>query len=279
MPTSETVPTTTLPSGANMPVLGLGVFLMPPGETQKIAEQALAVGYRFIDTAAQYQNEAEVGRAIATSGIGREDLFIATKVANPDHGFDKTLVAAQKSLDKLGLDQVDLYLMHWPAPKRGLYVETWQALIELQRQGMAKDIGVCNFMPEHLDTVISETGVTPAVNQIELHPAFQQTELREYHAKHSIVTQGWGPLGQGKYPLDFFPVLGEIAQRKNKTAHQVVIRWHVQNSVVIFPKASSKTRLLENLDVFDFSLSDQEMDDIAALDVNFRLGNNPYFRN
>lgn len=273
---SSSVP---LPSGAQIPRLGFGVFLMSETDVRRCVEDALAVGYRHIDTAAIYRNEGAVGDALRASGVKRDEVFITTKVHNGDHGYQSTLDAARASLDTLGLSYLDLYLIHWPAPSRGLYADTWRALVQLKEQGLVRDIGVCNFQPEHLDTIIEETAVTPAVNQVELHPAFQQKTLKNYHQEIGILTQAWGPLGQGKYQLGQLDGLTDIAANVGKTLHQAVIRWHLQSGHVIFPKTIDSHRLQQNSDVFDFELTDAQMATIDAVDVGFRLGNNPYFRN
>jgi 2,5-diketo-D-gluconate reductase A len=272
------IPDVVLNDGSAIPQLGVGVFLLPPNETEAIVSEALAVGYRHIDTAAMYQNEAEVGRAIAKSGVERADLYITTKVKNTDHGFDSVQRAIEQSLEELQLDYLDLYLMHWPAPLRGLYVETWLGMEAAVASGKVRSIGVCNFLPEHLDAVLAAGQIVPAVNQIELHPAFQQPELRAYHAKHGILTEAWGPLGQNKYQLSSLPGLNEIAERHGKSVHQVTLRWHLQLGNIVFPKTRSPERLKQNLDVFDFELTAEDMVAIAKLDVAFRLGNNPHFR-
>jgi 2,5-diketo-D-gluconate reductase A len=276
--TALNIPNLVLNDGTQIPQLGVGVFLLPPSETEAIVSAALEVGYRHIDTAAMYQNEAEVGRAIAKSGHNRDDLYIATKVKNTDHGFESVQRAIEQSLEELQLDYLDLYLMHWPAPLRGLYVETWLGMEAAVASGKVRSIGVCNFLPEHLDAVLAAGQIVPAVNQIELHPAFQQPELRAYHAKHGIVTEAWGPLGQNKYQLSSLPGLTAIAERHGKSVHQVTLRWHLQLGNIVFPKTRSPERLKQNLDVFDFELSAQDMAAIAKLDVAFRLGNNPHFR-
>jgi 2,5-diketo-D-gluconate reductase A len=274
----HSIPELPLNSGVSIPQFGVGAFLLPPSQTEKLILSALEVGYRHIDTAAMYENEVEIGRAINRSQIARQDIYLTTKVRNSDHGFQSTKRAFAQSLVDLQTDYLDLYLIHWPAPGRGLFEETWSAMIELQGEGLVNSIGVCNFEPVHLEAIMA-VGATPAVNQIELHPAFQQKKLREFHSKHAIVTQAWGPLGQSKYSLASLPHLEKIAGRHGKSVHQVTLRWHVQLGNVIFPKTLHEERLRENMDIFDFELSDIEMDQIAGLDVNFRLGNNPFFRN
>lgn len=273
------VPNMTLNSGYEIPQLGVGAFLLPPNETEAIMTAALAHGYRHIDTAAMYRNEAEVGRAIKKSGIARDDLYITTKVKNTDHGSAAVQSAIDESLKELDLDYLDLYLMHWPAPGRGLYVDTWMGMQAAVSAGKVRSIGVCNFMPEHLHDIIEASGVVPAVNQIELHPAFQQPALQQLHRELGILTQAWGPLGQNKYQLASLPGFEAIAQAHSKNVQQVAIRWHLQLGNIVFPKTRTPERLGQNLDVFDFELSSAEMQAIAALDVGFRLGNNPYFRN
>jgi len=273
------VPNMTLNSGYEIPQLGVGAFLLPPNETEAIMTEALAQGYRHIDTAAMYRNEAEVGRAIKNSGIAREDLYITTKVKNTDHGSAAVQRAIDESLKELDLDYLDLYLMHWPAPGRGLYVDTWMGMQAAVSAGKVRSIGVCNFMPEHLHDIIEASGVVPAVNQIELHPAFQHPVLQQLHRELGILTQAWGPLGQNKYQLNSLPGFEAIAQAHSKSVQQVAIRWHLQLGNIVFPKTRTPERLGQNLDVFDFELSPAEMQTIAALDVGFRLGNNPYFRN
>ncbi len=277
--TAIPAPRVQLNSGHTIPQLGFGVFQIDPAETEDVVSAALEVGYRHIDTAAVYGNEEGVGRAIAASGIPRDELFVTTKLFREDHGYESALAALPKSLERLGLDSVDLYLIHWPAPARNAYVESWRAMEEMAQQGLARTIGVCNFMEEHFDRLLAETDVVPAVNQIELHPAFQQRDMRAYQEPRGIVTESWGPLGQGKYPLEGLPGLAAIAQRHGKTIQQVTIRWHLQEGLVVFPKTVRRERMIENADVFDFELSPDEMAAIASVDRGQRVGADPRERN
>jgi 2,5-diketo-D-gluconate reductase A len=222
-----------------------------------------------------YRNEAAVGRAIAKSGIDRDELFVTTKLWNSDQGTAATPEALALSLELLGLEYVDLYLIHWPAPLRDEYVATWLALEELHHQGLAKAIGVSNFEPEHLERVLDEGSVIPAINQVELHPAFQQRKLRSFQEPLGIITEAWGPLGQGKYDLAELPGLHDIAQSHGKSIQQIVLRWHLQEGVVVFPKTVRKERMVENISVFDFELSADEMTAIAAMDADRRVGTHP----
>jgi 2,5-diketo-D-gluconate reductase A len=270
-----TTPTLQLNSGHSIPQLGFGVFLVDPAEAQRIVEDALEVGYRHIDTAAIYKNEEGVGRAIAASGIPREELFITTKLWNDDQGTDSAHRAIDTSLQKLGLDYVDLYLIHWPTPKRDRYLESWRALEQIQAAGKTRSIGVSNFQPDHLDKVIRGSDTVPAVNQIELHPAFQQRELRGIHEQHGIHTEAWGPLGQGKYDLFGMDAIQAAAKAHDVTPAQVVIRWHLQSGIIVFPKSNSRERMSKNLDVFGFELTEDEMAAIDALDAGKRVGGNP----
>lgn len=268
-------PHLTLNDGRSIPQLGLGVFLVDPAEAERIVSDALEVGYRHIDTAMIYKNEEGVGRAIAKSGIPREELFITTKLWNSDQGTDSARAALDTSLSKLGLDYVDLYLIHWPAPKYGRHVESWQTLVELRETGKARSIGVSNFMQTHLDDLAQASDVVPVVNQVELHPAFQQRELRAFQEPRGTLTEAWGPLGQGKYELAELPGLAEIAERHGKTVQQVAIRWHLQEGIIVFPKTTKRSRMIENADVFDFELSADEMATIAAADRDQRVGAHP----
>lgn len=261
-----TVPTITLNSGFDIPQLGFGVFLVPPAEAERAVSEALEVGYRHIDTAAIYKNEEGVGAAIAKSGIPREELFITTKLWNDRQAGDEPKAAIAESLEKLGLDYVDLYLTHWPTPEKNTYVNAWQKLIEIRDAGLAKSIGVSNHLVEHLERLVAETGVTPAVDQIELHPAYQQREVTQWAADHGVFIESWGPLGQGKYDLFGQKAVADAAAAHGKTPAQVVIRWHLDKGFIVFPKSSRKERMAENFDVLDFSLTEAEVAAIDALD-------------
>jgi 2,5-diketo-D-gluconate reductase A len=270
---STTVPTLTLNNGVELPALGLGVFQTPPDETRDAVRAALDAGYRHIDTAAAYGNEHEVGEAVRASGLDRDEVFITTKCFNDSHGFEQAKEAFRESLDRLELDFVDLYLIHWPVPSRDKYVETWQAFIELQRDGLVRSIGVSNFQADHLRRIIDETGVTPSVNQVELHPRLQQHGLRREHEELGIATEAWSPLAQGEV-LDE-PVIERLAEAHGKTPGQVVLRWHIQLGNIVFPKSVTPERIQENFNVFDFHLSDAEMEEIEALDAGERIGPDP----
>jgi 2,5-diketo-D-gluconate reductase A len=267
------VPTVRLNDGEDIPQLGFGVFQVPPTDTAEVATRALLAGYRHIDTAAAYGNEAGVGQAVHASGLEREDVFITTKCANDDQGYEQAKRALRASLERLEMQHVDLYLIHWPVPAHDKYVDTWQAFIELQKEGLARSIGVSNFQPAHLERIIEETGVTPAVNQIELHPRFQQQGLRHEHAELGIATEAWSPLAQGQVLSD--PVIEEIAQAHGKTTAQVVIRWHVEIGNIVIPKSVTPERIDENFDVFDFQISRSELDAIDRLDAGERTGPDP----
>ncbi|MFJ3445808.1 aldo/keto reductase [Streptomyces sp. NPDC086081] len=267
------VPTVTLNNGVEIPQLGFGVFQVPDAETTAAVSAALEAGYRSFDTAAIYGNEAGVGKALAASGIARDDLFITTKLWNADQGYDTTLKAFDASLDKLGLDYVDLYLIHWPTPARDLYQESWKALEKLAADGRIRAAGVSNFQPAHLKRLLDGTGLVPAVNQIELHPGLQQSELRALHADLGIATEAWSPLAQGAVLSD--DAITAIAARHGKSPAQVVIRWHLQLGNIVIPKSVTPARIRENLDVFDFALTDEEMTSIAALDRGLRIGPDP----
>ena len=267
------VPTLTLNTGASIPQLGFGVFQIPPDQVVEPVQTAIDAGYRLIDTAAAYQNEEGVGKAIAASGVPREELFVTTKLWNSDQGYDSTLRAFDSSLSKLGLDAVDLYLIHWPLPKRDLYVETWKAFEKIHEEGRAKAIGVSNFHPQHLQRLFDETDVVPALNQIELHPGLDQAELRDFHAEHGILTEAWSPIGQGQGLLDN-PDVQQVADRLGKSAAQVVLRWHIQLGNVVIPKSENADRIAENIDVFDFELSDGDMRTLHAVEGG-RVGPDP----
>jgi 2,5-diketo-D-gluconate reductase A len=270
-----TVPAITLNDGFTIPQLGFGVFRVEPEETERIVSDALEVGYRHIDTAAIYGNEIGVGRAIAASGIPRDELYITTKLWNSDQGTQSAFDAIDLSLEKLQLDRVDLYLIHWPVPKRDLYLETWLALEQIREQGKTTSIGVSNFQIEHLERVIAGSSTVPAVDQIELHPAFAQSPLRTFARDKGIAIEAWGPLGQGKYDLFSMAPIAQAAAELGKTPAQVVIRWHLQSGVIVFPKSNSRERMAENFDVFDFELSPAQISAIDALDENMRVGGHP----
>jgi 2,5-diketo-D-gluconate reductase A len=271
---SSKVPPIILNNGVEMPQLGFGVWQVADDEAERAVGTALEAGYRSVDTAAIYGNEEGTGRAIAASGLPREELFVTTKLWNADQGHDSTLRAFDTSLKKLGLEYVDLYLIHWPMPERGTFVDTYKAFEKLYEEGRAKAIGVSNFLPEHLTTLLEATSVVPAVNQIELHPQLQQRAAREVHAEHGIATEAWSPLGSGKGLLDV-PALVAIARKHGRTPAQVVLRWHLQLGNVVIPKSVTPSRIKENFEVFDFSLDDEDLGAISALDEDRRLGSNP----
>ncbi|GGZ33038.1 oxidoreductase [Streptomyces inusitatus] len=268
------VPSITLNNGAAMPQLGFGVWQVPDDEAARVVGTALDAGYRSIDTAAVYGNETGTGRAIAESGLPREDLFVTTKVWNDSQGYDTTLRAFDDSLGRLGLDQVDLYLIHWPLPSKDSYVDTYRALERILAEGRARAIGVSNFLPEHLERLLAETSVVPAVNQIELHPQLQQSAVRAFHAEHGIATEAWSPLGQGKGLLEV-PTVVAVAQKHERTPAQVVLRWHLQLGNVVIPKSVTPSRIRENLDVFGFELDADDLAALTALDEGKRLGPDP----
>jgi diketogulonate reductase-like aldo/keto reductase len=270
---APSVPTVTLHDDIAMPQIGLGVYQVPLEETAETVHHALEAGYRSIDTASLYRNERGVGDAIAASGIPREELFVTTKVWNTDQGYDQTLAAFERSLSELQLDYVDLYLIHWPAPARGLYVDTWRALLSLKAAGSVRAVGVSNFLPEHLDRLIEEEGVVPAINQVELHPRLQQPELRAAHVERGIVTEAWSPLAKGGLMDD--PVIQKVAARVERTPAQVILRWHLQLGTVVIPKSSNPARIRENLDILSFELREADMDAIRTLDRGSRVGAHP----
>ncbi|MFJ8310422.1 MULTISPECIES: aldo/keto reductase [unclassified Streptomyces] len=268
------VPSITLNNGVEMPQLGFGVWQVPDDEAAKAVTTAIESGYRSIDTAAIYENETGTGKAVAASGVAREELFVTTKLWNSEQGYDSTLRAFDASLDKLGLDYVDLYLIHWPVPAKDAYVDTYKAFEKIYAEGRAKAIGVSNFQPVHLERLLGETSVVPAVNQIELHPQLAQAESRALHAKHSIATEAWSPLGQGRGLLEV-PTVVAIAQKHGRTPAQVVLRWHLQLGNVVIPKSVTPSRIKENIDVFGFELDADDLAALAALDEGKRLGPNP----
>jgi len=270
-----TVPLIRLNDGASIPQLGLGVFRVDAGETERVVSEALEIGYRHIDTAKIYGNEEEVGRAIAASGIPRDELYITTKLYNDDQGRATARDAFERSLDRLDLERVDLYLIHWPCPARDLYVETWRVLEQLQQSGRATSIGVSNFLEAHLQRLLDETDVVPAIDQIELHPYHQQPSVTAFARAHGIAIESWGPLGQGKYPLLELPEIVSIARAHGKSPAQVVLRWHIQQGTIVFPKSTRRERLVENFDVFDFELSVEEQAAITGLERGGRVGGDP----
>jgi 2,5-diketo-D-gluconate reductase A len=270
---SPSQPSVALNDGNSIPTVGLGVWQTPAADTERAAAAALAAGYRHIDTAAAYGNEAEVGRAVAASGIAREDVFLVTKLWNADHGYDKTLKAFDASIAKLGVDYLDLYLVHWPMPESNTYVDTFKAFAHLRDQGRVRSIGVSNFAPEHLNILIDATGIVPAVNQIELHPLMPQRELRELHASLGVATEAWSPLGQGSLLEN--PTVTALAEAHGKTPAQVLIRWHIQLGNIVIPKSVNPERIVSNFDVFDFELSEQDISSIASLEDGTRLGPDP----
>jgi 2,5-diketo-D-gluconate reductase A len=270
----STIPSVDLGGDVTIPQIGLGVFQTPADETERVVLQAFEAGYRHIDTARIYRNEEGVGRAVAASGLPRDEVFVTTKLWNDDHGRDRAPGALARSLERLGLEHVDLYLIHWPAPKNDKYVETWEALLELQQEGLARAVGVSNFQPAHLERIIEATGVSPAINPIELHPWLQQPALRAFHADARIVTEAWSPLAKGGERLAD-PTLVEIAKAYDKTVAQVILRWHVQIGNVVIPKSVTPERIAQNIDVLDFALSDEDLARIAALDAGDRTGFDP----
>jgi 2,5-diketo-D-gluconate reductase A len=268
-----TIPRLALHDGIEIPQLGFGVFQVPPEDTQGAVEMALDAGYRHIDTAAAYRNEAGVGAALAASGLPREDVFVTTKLWNAQQGHDATLAAFEASLERLGLDHVDLYLIHWPVPSEDRFVDTWRAFERIYEEEAARTIGVSNFRVEDLERLAAETGTRPTVNQIELHPSFQQAELRAFHAEHKIATEAWSPLAQGNL-LDHETIV-RIADMHDRTPAQAILRWHLQLGNIVIPKSVTPERIRENLEIFDFELSDEEMAEFARLDSGERIGPDP----
>jgi 2,5-diketo-D-gluconate reductase A len=270
---TTSVPILDLNDGNRMPQLGFGVFQVPAEETAEAVGHALETGYRSIDTAAAYGNEEGVRDGLLTSGLDRGDVFITTKLAGDDHGRDPARRAFEESLSKLGGDYIDLYLIHWPIPRKDQYLETWEALCSFREEGNVRSIGVSNFQIEHLERIIDATGVVPAVNQIELHPRLQQAELRRFHSEHGILTEAWSPLGKGQLPDD--PVIEGIASAHDRTPAQIVLRWHVQLGNVVIPKSVTPSRIHENFHVFDFELSSDEMARLGELERGERTGPDP----
>ena len=276
------VPTVPLSTGSSlsgrptidMPQLGFGVWQVPDDEVTAAVATALETGYRSIDTARAYDNEAGVGRALAATDVPRDEIFVTTKVANPDQGYDSTRRAFDGSAKRLGLDVVDLYLIHWPLPDNDTYVDTWRAVLSLRADGRIRAAGVCNFQPEHLQRLLDETGELPAINQIELHPRLQQDKLRTFHARHGILTEAWSPLASGGDVLQD-GTIARIASAHQRTPAQVILRWHLQLGNVVIPKSVTPSRIVQNFDLFGFELSGEDMAAIGGLDRGERTGPDP----
>jgi len=267
-------PRLTLNDGKSIPQLGFGVWQVPPETTANVVGEVLKTGYISIDTAEGYSNERGVGEAVRKSGIARESLFITSKLRNGGHAYDDAMRAFDKTMAEIGMDYLDMFLIHWPVPKQDKYVEAWKAFIQLQKDGRIRSIGVSNFNIDHLERIIGETGVTPVVNQIELHPSFQQRDKRAFHKEHNIRIESWSPLGQGQGLKD--PTIGAIAKKHGKTPAQVIIRWHLDEGLVVIPKSVTPERIRANFDVFDFKLDADDMSKIAGLDSpKGRMGSDP----
>jgi 2,5-diketo-D-gluconate reductase A len=273
MASATDAPIQTLHDGVEMPQLGFGVFQIPPEETQERVEEALAVGYRHVDTAAAYRNEAGVGAAIAAGGVRREDVFVTTKLWNSEQGYDSTLRAFEQSIGRLGTGHVDLYLIHWPLPSRALFLDTWRAFERIKEEGGARSIGVSNFRIEDLERLEGEAEQRPTVNQIELHPRLQQAELRAWHADHDVLTEAWSPLAQGELLEE--ETIATIAAHYERTPAQVILRWHLQLGNIVIPKSATPERIRENFELFDFALSEDDMAAIERLDSGERTGPDP----
>jgi 2,5-diketo-D-gluconate reductase A len=267
------VPTVPLNNGVEIPQLGFGVFKVPPQDTEAVTLTAFEVGYRHIDTAEMYGNEAGVGRAVRASGLDRGDVFVTSKLHNPYHAHDDALKAFDRTLQELDFEQVDLFLIHWPLPDVGDYVETWHAMEEIYRSGRARAIGVSNFQPHHLRRLLAASEVVPAVNQVEVHPYLVQEEVRAFGAEHGIVTEAWAPIARSRVLDD--PVITGIAERLGRTPAQVTLRWHIQRGDVVFPKSVTRSRIEENFAIFDFELSADDMAAITGLDRHERTGPDP----
>lgn len=269
----EQMPQLTLNSGQRIPQLGLGVYKVSQDIAVDLVKNAVDAGYRRIDTAALYGNEAEIGQGVRECGLAREELFITTKIWNDRQGYDEALVAIDESLNRLNIDYVDMLLIHWPCPAQNLFVETWAAFQEAQKGGKIRGIGVSNFQPAHLEKLIAAGSTIPALNQVEMHPGLQQSDVRAFDAKHGIATEAWSPLARGKFADN--RQLESIASAHNKSITQVIIRWHIQLGNLVIPKTSNTDRLAENIDVFDFELNQEQMKTIASLDSGMRTGLNP----
>jgi len=273
--TISAVPNLKLNDGHSIPQLGLGVWQVEPGITARVVRDGIAAGYRLIDTAEGYNNEAGVGEAIRTAGVPRNELFITSKLRNGGHARDAALKSFDGTMKALGIDQLDLFLIHWPVPSQGKYVEAWKTLVELQQQGRIRSIGVSNFNQDHLERIIKETGVTPVVNQVELHPAFQQRDKRDFHREHDIKIESYSPLGSGRSLDD--KTVAAIGEKHGKSIAQVILRWHLQEGLIVIPKSTHKERIVENFDVFGFELDADDLDKIRGLDKGEkgRIGANP----
>lgn len=267
-----TAPLLTLNDGHKIPGMGFGTYPMNDQEVEAAVQAALLTGYRLIDTAASYGNETGVGLALQDAEVERKDIFLATKLRGADQGYDAALKGLDGSLQRLNVDYVDLYLIHWPLPEKDLYVESWKALIAAQKDGKIRSIGVSNFKPAHLERIIQETGVVPAVNQIEIHADFQQADMRRFNAQHGILTEGWSPLGKG---LMDNPVIVELAEKHNRTPAQIMLRWFTQNDIIPIPKSSNTERMRANLNIFNFTLDEGDLAAIAGLEAGNRLGGDP----
>lgn len=267
-----TAPLLTLNDGHKIPALGFGTYPMKDQEVETAVQAALLTGYRLIDTAARYENETGVGNAIQASEIDRKDIFLTTKLRGSEQGYDEALRGLDASLQRLNMEYVDLYIIHWPLPAKDLYVESWKALITAQKDGKVRSIGVSNFQPAHLERIIQETGVTPAVNQIEIHVDFPQPDLVAFNTRHNIQTEGWRPLGKD---LLENPVIGQISEKHNRNPAQIMLRWATQSDIIPIPKSSNPDRMRANLEIFDFTLDDTDLAEIATLNTNNRLGGNP----
>jgi len=273
--TISAVPNLKLNDGHSIPQLGLGVWQVEPGITARVVRDGIAAGYRLIDTAEGYNNEAGVGEAIRTAGVPRNELFITSKLRNGGHARDAALKSFDATMKALGIEQLDLFLIHWPVPSQGKYVEAWKTLVELQQQGRIRSIGVSNFNQDHLERIIKETGVTPVVNQVELHPAFQQRDKRDFHREHDIKIESYSPLGSGRSLDD--KRIAAIGEKHGKSIAQVILRWHLQEGLIVIPKSTHKERIVENFDVFGFELDADDLDKIRSLDKGEkgRIGSNP----
>lgn len=270
---ASTFPSVAIAENVRIPQLGYGVFQIPSEQTEGCVETAIGLGYRHIDTAAAYNNEAGVGRAVAGSGVPREELFITTKLRNGEQGAKSAEAAFMASMDRLGLEYVDLYLIHWPSPARDAYIESWRALERLLNQGAVRAIGVSNFLPHHLQRLVDETGVVPAVNQIEVHPRFQQRSVREACERLGIAVEAYSPLGQGREL--HHPLVHQVAEAHGVTPAQALLRWHLQQGLIVIAKSATPTRMAENLDILGFELTDEQMHELDALECGDRIGGNP----